>query len=150
MLTAMTSGIALVDRDPLICVVDDHESVREALIGLLRSLGLRVAVFESAESFRDSNELATTDCLILDIHLPGMSGPALMRELRASELTIPVILITGRFDDVARRLLAEAPDHGLLVKPFDEDELLAALEAALRPRLPDDEASHPRDSATVR
>ncbi|HEX5661577.1 MAG TPA: response regulator [Polyangiales bacterium] len=131
MLAVMMVEQTKLPSDPLICVVDDHESVRDALMGLLRSYGLRVACYESAETFRDSAALLEVDCLILDVHLPGMSGPDLMSELAARELRPPVILISGAVDAHTRKLIDRAAPHALLIKPFQDDHLLHALQRAL-------------------
>ena len=77
----------------LISVVDDDESLRESLDQLLKILGYRVKVFSSAESFLNSQALAKTNCLILDVHLPGMSGPELQRKLIGHRLQIPIIFM---------------------------------------------------------
>src|SRR3954447_69432 len=83
----------------LISVVDDDESLRESLEGLLKSLGYAVAVFSSAESFLSSEALGKTDCLILDVRMPGMSGPELQRELINRRQPLPIIFITAHGDD---------------------------------------------------
>ncbi|MET0287058.1 MAG: response regulator [Polyangiales bacterium] len=116
---------------PFLCVVDDHESVRDALLALLQSLGYRVATFESAEALCASLALADADCLLLDIHLPGMSGAELLPLLRARHPELPVVLITGRPDAHAHALRAQPSVHALLFKPFEEEQLLDALDAAL-------------------
>jgi FixJ family two-component response regulator len=111
----------------LISVVDDDESVRESLEGLLKSLGYVVEVFSSAESFLSSDALTKTDCLILDVRMPGMSGPELQRELKNHQPQVPIIFITAHGDEDARsRVLAEGAVDCLL-KPFSEDSLLNAI-----------------------
>jgi FixJ family two-component response regulator len=118
---------------PLIAVVDDDISVRESLESLLRSVGLAVRVFASAEEFLDPDHPCEADCLVLDVRLPGMSGIELRRHLLASRRKVPAIFITAHgFDDRAR---AEADSNwtvAYLIKPFSEDELLDALHAALK------------------
>jgi FixJ family two-component response regulator len=117
--------------DFLIAVVDDDESLRESLEGLLKSLGHAVAVFSSAESFLSSEALANTDCLILDVRMPGMSGPGLQRELMSRRLRIPIIFITAHGDeDVVSRVMADGAVDCLL-KPFSEESLLNAIRLAL-------------------
>jgi len=114
-----------------ISVVDDDESLRESLEGLLKSLGHAVAVFSSAESFLRSEALANTDCLILDVRMPGMSGPALQRELISRKVKIPIIFITAHGDeDVISRVMADGAVD-CLFKPFSEDSLLSAISRAL-------------------
>jgi len=115
----------------LISVVDDDESLRESLEGLLKALGYGVKVFSSAESFLGSKTLAQTRCLILDVRLPGMSGPELQRELAGQRIQIPTIFITAHSDeDVVSRVMAGGAVECLL-KPFSEDSLLKAISQAL-------------------
>jgi FixJ family two-component response regulator len=115
----------------LISVVDDDESLRESLEGLLKSLGHGVAVFSSAESFLSSEVLAKTDCLILDVRMPGMSGPELQRALTSRREDIPIIFITAHGDeDVIARVMADGAVDCLL-KPFSEYSLLKAISQAL-------------------
>ena len=117
--------------DSFICVVDDDESLRESLEGLLRSLGHGVAVFSSAEGFLSSAVLAKTDCLILDIRMPGMTGPELQRELIRRGQKVPIIFVTAhRDDDVTARVVADGAVDWLL-KPFSEESLLKAIRQAL-------------------
>src|SRR5258705_14001125 len=86
----------------LIGVVDDDESVRDALSSLLRSAGYKCAVFPSAEVFLDSGCLCETDCIVLDVQMPGMSGPELQRKLRDTNGWRPIIFITGHANDLVR------------------------------------------------
>jgi FixJ family two-component response regulator len=114
-----------------ISVVDDDESLRESLEGLLKALGYAVEVFSSAESFLGSDALAKTKCLILDVSMPGMSGPELQRELVSRGEPIPIIFITSRADeDVASRVMADGA-VACLLKPFTEDALLKAISLSL-------------------
>jgi FixJ family two-component response regulator len=115
----------------LISVVDDDESLRESLEGLLKSLGYAVAVFSSAESFLASDALARTACLILDVRMPGMSGPDLQRRLVQNHLSIPIIFITAHGDeDVINQVMADGAVDCLL-KPFTEDSLLNAISLSM-------------------
>jgi FixJ family two-component response regulator len=115
----------------LISVVDDDESLRESLEGLLKALGYGVKVFSSAESFLGSKILAQTRCLILDVRMPGMSGPELQRELAGQRIQIPTIFITAHADeDVVSRVMADGAVECLL-KPFSEESLLNAITLAL-------------------
>jgi len=115
----------------LISVVDDDESLRESLGGLLTSLGYSAEAFSSAESFLNSKSLAITDCLILDVRMPGMSGPELQRTLMARKRRIPIIFITAHGDkDVISRVMADGAVDCLL-KPFGEEPLLNAISMAL-------------------
>ena len=116
----------------LICVVDDNDSVRESLRRLMRSVGFAVNVFASAEEFLDSDRLRNTNCLILDVHLPGMNGLELQRHMATSHSEIPIIFITSYEDDEvrARALNAGAVDYFL--KPFNDEDLLDAIDVALK------------------
>jgi FixJ family two-component response regulator len=119
---------------PLISVVDDDHSVRESLESLIRSLGYGVRAFASAEEFLASADLGKTECLILDVHMPGMDGVALRRRLRIEHPEIPVIFITahGSESEARSRALQEgAVDY--LLKPLSEDAVLNAVRAALSP-----------------
>jgi FixJ family two-component response regulator len=115
----------------LVSVVADHESVRESLPELLRQLGYAVQAFFSAEEFLDSAWVGETRCLILDIALPGMSGPDLQRELERRGHRIPIIFITALDDETVRyRLLLQGAVE-CLFKPFTETDLMKALDAAI-------------------
>ena len=118
----------------LVSVVDDDESVRESLPDLLRQLGFAAQAFSSAEAFLASEFVAQTSCLILDIAMPGMSGPDLQRELTNRRQEIPIVFITANGDGSARpRLVADGAVE-CLFKPFSEAALRDALDAALRLR----------------
>jgi len=126
-------GSAMNERS-LVSVVDDDESVRESLPDLLRQFGFAAKVFASAESFLASDALSDTRCLILDITMPGMSGPDLQQELRRRRQEIPIVFITALSDETIRpRLLAQGAVE-CLFKPFSEAALLDALNTALRKR----------------
>ena len=115
----------------LISVVDDDESLRESLEGLLKSLGYGVEVFSSADNFLSSKALAKTNCLVLDVRMPGMSGLELQRELMGQRAKIPIIFITAHGDeDVVCRVNTDGAVDCLL-KPFSEDSLLNAISLAL-------------------
>ena len=115
----------------LIAVVDDDFSVRESLESLIRSAGMEVKVFASAEEFLSSAHKAA--CLVLDVRLPGMSGVELHHHLLARDHKVPVIFITAHASDDRARLEARSDwTVAYLTKPFDEDELLDAVHAALK------------------
>lgn len=117
----------------LVSVVDDDESVRESLPDLLRELGYDVRAFTSAEEFLESAEMSRTRCLILDIAMPGMTGPELQHELALRACSIPIVFITANGEATSRtRLLARGASE-CLFKPFTETALLDALTAALAP-----------------
>jgi len=117
---------------PLISVVDDDDSVRESLRGLIRSVGFAVKVFASAEEFLNSDHLRNTDCLILDVRMPGMNGLELQRQLAATDRKIPVIFITAHGDDEVRSRALNGGAVDYLLKPFSEEVLLNAIDAALK------------------
>jgi FixJ family two-component response regulator len=116
---------------PLICVVDDDESVRESLPDLLREFGFAVEAFSSAKDFLASDAVSRASCLILDVAMPEMSGPDLQIELRRLGRSVPIVFITAHVDDKVRpRVLAQGAVE-CLFKPFSQTALLAALEAAI-------------------
>jgi FixJ family two-component response regulator len=115
----------------LVSIVDDDESVRESLPDLLREFGFAVQAFSSAEQFLASEFVSRTQCLLLDIAMPGMTGPDLQRELRLRECDIPIVFITANGDATVRpRMLARGAVE-CLFKPFSETALLRALTTAL-------------------
>ena len=122
---------------PLVSVVDDDESVRESLPDLLQELGFAVETFASAEEFLASGRIGDTRCLVLDIAMPGMSGPDLQRELVQRRHKVPIVFITAHADksDVPR--LMEQGAVACLLKPFSDTALREALNAALDGRSPD-------------
>jgi FixJ family two-component response regulator len=118
---------------PLVSVVDDDISVRKSLDRLIRSVGMEVRLFASAEEFMDSAHPRKEDCLILDVRLPGMSGIELHRHLVAGRSTVPVIFITAHAsDDRARSEAASDWTVAYLTKPFSGDELIDAVNTALQ------------------
>lgn len=123
------------DPAKLVAVVDDDPSVLEAVGNLLESAAYTVARFESAEAFLVALRAATFDCLISDVGLPGINGIALQAEVSRLRPLLPVILITGR-DEVSNGGVHLANNRGLFRKPFDGEQLLAALSAALNPLKP--------------
>jgi FixJ family two-component response regulator len=116
----------------LVSVVDDDESVRESLPDLLRECGFAVQAFSSAEEFLASDYVGQTQCLILDIAMPGMSGPDLQRELTLRRQPIPIVFITAHGDVTVRPHLLKLGAVECLFKPFSEAALLEALSSALR------------------
>src|ERR1700733_8290122 len=117
---------------PLVSVVDDDESVRESLPDLLGEFGFAARAFSSAEEFLASGCIPQTKCLILDIAMPGMTGPDLQRELKIRGQEIPIIFITASTDKSVRPQLLEQGAVECLFKPFSDTALLEALNAALR------------------
>ena len=124
----------MMGKRSLVSVVDDDESVRESLPDLLRELGFSAEAFSSAEAFLASDFVSETSCLLLDVAMPGMSGPELQQELIGRQQEIPIVFITANGDKTVRpRLLAQGAVE-YLFKPFSEAALLDALNAALRMR----------------
>jgi FixJ family two-component response regulator len=117
----------------LVTVVDDDESVRESLPDLLKEFGFAVQAFSSAEEFLTSDYVGRTRCLILDIALPGMSGPDLQRELTLRQQGVPIVFITAHEDDTVRSRLLERGAVECLFKPFSDTALFEALKAAVQP-----------------
>jgi FixJ family two-component response regulator len=111
----------------LISVVDDDESIRESLPDLIREFGYAARAFSSGEEFLASNDLAQTSCLILDVAMPGMTGPDLQRELAIRQQKIPIIFITAQRDETLRPHLLKLGAVECLLKPFSESDLLEAI-----------------------
>ena len=122
----------MIVQRPLVSVVDDDQSVRESLPDLLRELGYSVRAFSSAEEFLASDCVAKTRCLILDIAMPGMTGPDLQQELTVRGQEIPIVFITAQADDTLRTCALEQGAVGCLFKPFSDTALIEALNAAFR------------------
>ena len=119
-------------RIPLISIIDDDDAMRSSLENLIRSVGLRAQGFSSAEAFLSSNQVPETNCLILDVRMPGMSGPELQRQMAAANSHLPIIFITAHADEAQRAKVLEAGAVAFLRKPFYEEELLNAINAALK------------------
>jgi FixJ family two-component response regulator len=120
------------DMRLLVSVVDDDESVRESLPDLLKELGFAARAFSSAKEFLESDTVLQTECLILDIAMPGMSGPELQRELKRRQIQTPIIFITAHQDERVRKDTVDQGAVECLLKPFTDTALLHALNAALR------------------
>lgn len=116
---------------PCISIVDDDESIREAIKSLLESLGFRAEVFASAEDFLNSSRLRDTECLILDMWMPEMNGLELQSALSASDSRIPIVFISAHEDEEARARALKAGAIDFLRKPFHEDALLNGIHSAL-------------------
>jgi FixJ family two-component response regulator len=120
------------NKRSLISVVDDDEPIRESLPDLLRELGFAAHTFSSGEEFLASDYVDQTNCLILDIAMPGMSGPELQCELTSRRIKIPIIFITAQRDEAVRPRLLKLGAVECLLKPFSEADLLGALDAVFR------------------
>jgi FixJ family two-component response regulator len=116
---------------PLISVVDDDESMREAIRGLMKSLGYAAVAFASAEEFLSSCQIPRTSCLITDVQMPGITGLELHHRLLAAGKIIPTILITAYPDDSARERALGDGVVSYLSKPFDENDLLTCIRSSL-------------------
>jgi FixJ family two-component response regulator len=126
----MEWGFAMKER-PLVAVVDDSDSVRESLPDLLEQVGFSVRTFASAEAFLDAGAEDTTHCLVLDVGLPGMSGPELHQELLRRGQHIPVVFITAQSDQSIQPRLVAAGAVACLFKPFSDTAVIEAVEAGL-------------------
>ena len=127
----------MMEARPLVSVVDDDESVRESLPDLIQEFGFAVETFASAEEFLTSGRISDTHCLVLDVAMPGMSGPDLQRELVRRRHKVPIVFITAHADksDIPRIMGQGAV--ACLLKPFSDTALREALNAALDGRSPD-------------
>ena len=118
-------------KTPVIAIVDDDLSVREALTSLVRSLGYAAIAFECAEDLLKSRRRRSVSCVIADVQMPGITGLELYHRLSASGNPIPTVLITAYPEDGARERALAAGVIGYLSKPFDENDLLACVRSAL-------------------
>ena len=118
----------------LVSIIDDDESVRESLPDLLREFGFAVQSFASAEQFLASGRVDETRCLVLDIAMPGMSGPELQRELTRRNQPIPIVFITANEDSSECARVMDAGAVSCLIKPFSETVLLRAVTKAIQSR----------------
>jgi FixJ family two-component response regulator len=116
----------------LISIVDDDDSLRGSLENLIRSAGFRAQGFSSAEAFLGSNKMQEAACLILDVRMPGMSGFDLQRQLAAVASHLPIIFVSAHADDDPQAQALAAGAVAFLYKPFYEEELLNAINAALK------------------
>jgi FixJ family two-component response regulator len=124
----------MTNKRSLVSIVDDDESVRESLPDLLRQCGYAAEAFSSAEAFLASDVVSDTNCLLLDIAMPGMSGPDLQQELKRRLQKIPIVFITASRDKAVRLGLLAQGAVECLFKPFSEEALLDAVDTALRTR----------------
>jgi FixJ family two-component response regulator len=121
----------------VISIVDDDDSMRDALVGLVRSLGHDARGFASAEDFLACDDLDRFSCAITDIQMPGMSGFELKRRLDERHGTLPVIMITARSEPGVREKAMSSGAAFFLRKPFETETLVACLEKTLeRQRFP--------------
>ena len=119
---------------PVISIIDDDELVRDAVKGLVRSLGYAAAEHASAEEYLRSSERGASSCLITDIQMPGMSGADLQAQLIAEGNFTPMIFMTAFDNEKIRARVLKAGAYGYLKKPFDEKVLVLCLENALKTR----------------
>jgi FixJ family two-component response regulator len=117
---------------PVISIVDDDESVREATKGLVRSLGYGAATFASAEEFLQSDRIRDTSCLISDVQMSGLSGVELQDRLNAAGHRVPIIFITAFPEERIRLRVLKAGACGFLAKPFNDDSLFECIDMALK------------------
>ena len=124
--------MTVIVKRPLVSVIDDDESVRESLPDMLRLSGYLVRPFSSAKEFLASDCVGKTKCLILEIAMPGMTGPDLQQELTVRGQEIPIIFITAQADETLRTRLLEQGAVKCLLKPFSDAALFEALNAAFQ------------------
>ena len=117
---------------PLIAIVDDDDSLRNSLENLIRSFGFRAQGFPSAEAFLSWRQARDTVCLILDVRMPGMNGLDLQRRMMTRNWRVPIVFITSHADQLAEARALEDGAVAFLHKPCREEDLLNAIEAALR------------------
>jgi FixJ family two-component response regulator len=118
-------------RNGLIAIIDDDRCAREGINALIASLGYSSATFMSAEEYLGSDSKLHTACLILDVHLPGMSGPDLQSYLMADGGKIPIVFVTALFDERVKNRVIGAGALGYLIKPCDESALISCLVKAI-------------------
>jgi FixJ family two-component response regulator len=119
-------------KTKLVAIVDDDDSMRGALQGLLKAVGLAAQAFASAEEFLKSGQQRQTACLIADIRMPGMSGLELQAKLNAEHCRIPTIFITAHGDEKMRMQALRAGAVEFMAKPFNDEALLESVRAALQ------------------
>lgn len=127
-------GIIGLAYGDMIAIVDDDEAVRDSLKLLLETYGLGVGTYGSAQEFLEAEAVCRSRCLVLDVHMPGMSGVELLQTLREGRSQVPAIVITGRPDAALRRQALEAGAHAVFEKPVDEETLLGMINAIVSPR----------------
>ena len=118
-------------KRPLVAIVDDDESIRNATRDLLRAAGFSTATYEDAESFFSGSDLATTSCLVADMRMPGMTGLELYQTLVASGKDIPTVIITAHPEEVTQSRAREVGISCFLSKPFAPDDLIECVQLAL-------------------
>jgi FixJ family two-component response regulator len=123
--------MATKDEPKLVAIVDDDESIRSSLLGLMKALDFRSEAFESAEEYLKSGQQRNTACLITDLRLPGISGLELQSKLNADRHRIPIIFITGHGDENVRMQALRAGAVEFLMKPFDDQAMIDSIRAAL-------------------
>jgi FixJ family two-component response regulator len=117
--------------DAVISIVDDDPSVREAMLGLVRSLGFHAVTFPSAEEFLQSEQIDETTCLITDVQMPGLTGVELQRHLISRGSTVPIIFVTASPERRIEEQARSAGAAGFLNKPFDDEKLIECLNQTL-------------------
>lgn len=123
--------MAATDQNRFVCVVDDDEAVRDSTQLLLGIYGYQVRAYAGARDFLAEFDAAHTGCLILDIHMPEMTGVELLALLRARGITTPTIIVSGQTDAVVGETLTRSGAFAILSKPVSEDELMGFVKKAL-------------------
>lgn len=119
----------------MIYVVDDDPSVRRGLTRLLKAAGFKVRAFASGNEFLDYAKPTEYDCVVADVHMPGLNGLELQQALLADGICVPVILITGRDDQSARTAARSSGAAGFFTKPFDDQALIDTIKFAMKSSL---------------
>lgn len=128
---AACEAVGMSAAEPLIAIVEDDESLRQAIVGLVRSLGYRVAAYANAEDFLAADAGRPSNCVITDIQMPGLSGIDLKLRLAADGVTTPVIMVTARAEPALHEKAMASGAYCLLRKPFTAEALIECLEQAL-------------------
>jgi FixJ family two-component response regulator len=123
--------MSTVKEKTVVAIVDDDESVREAVSALIQSDGIPTLAFVSAEGFLNSSQVKRVGCLVADIRMPGMSGLELQSKLNEDRYDVPIIFITAHGNEKVRMQALRSGAVEFLVKPFDDDALLESVRAAL-------------------
>jgi FixJ family two-component response regulator len=122
----------MVNRPPLIAVVDDEESVRLALARMLRASSFDVAIYRSGEEFLESIRTVMPDCVVLDFQMPGLTGRDVQRALSVAKVSLPIIIVTAHDQPSLREKVLADGAVAYFTKPLRRDNLIAALDQAIR------------------
>jgi FixJ family two-component response regulator len=122
----------MVNRQPLVAVVDDEESVRLALARMLRASSFEVSIYRSGEEFLESIKTVVPDCVVLDFQMPGLTGRDVQRALAVAKVSLPIIIVTAHDQPSLREKVLADGAVAYFTKPLRRDNLIAALDQAIR------------------